>query len=392
MKKMYVLINLSNDSIEFYKNTISDFAYELKKLTIIDISKLTKKKSLHKYLDKESNLKVIQPKNFTEFREILKLKDIYFMYAINNGIENFYINYLLSKYDVKKFIISNIGYNPDNFNYFKKNIVQKSIIFLRLRLKYYLFRVLVLAKIFPKIDYFFEASDYIYKSITNGFSYKLQKKSPLLNISYYKKVLKINSRSYDNIYYSRYNVSEKYIVFIDGMLFDHQDRLLREGHLTVSLRKQYYESLYNVLKNYEKIFNKKIIVCLHPKNNISKVRGDFKDLKCIKFKTEKYISEAYLIFFHEGSSVIQAIVQNKRIINLYGKMLGDYVNKRCNIYANLLKLYRIDLNNINFEKKKNLLTILEKAKINYIPYISKNIINDRNKSGIIQVIDHFKLR
>ena len=139
-------------------------------------------------------------------------------------------------------------------------------------------------------------------------------------------------------------------------------------------------------------FNKKIIVCLHPKNNISKVRGDFKDLKCIKFKTEKYISEAYLIFFHEGSSVIQAIVQNKRIINLYGKMLGDYVNKRCNIYANLLKLYRIDLNNINFEKKKNLLTILEKAKINYIPYISKNIINDRNKSGIIQVIDHFKLR
>ena len=73
-------------------------------------------------------------------------------------------------------------------------------------------------------------------------------------------------------------------------------------------------------------------------------------------------------------------------------MLGDYLNKRCNIYANLLKLYRIDLNNINFEKKKNLLTILEKAKINYIPYISKNIINDRNKSGIIQVIDLFKLR
>ena len=31
MKKMYVLIDLSNESFEFYKNTIFDFAKELKK-------------------------------------------------------------------------------------------------------------------------------------------------------------------------------------------------------------------------------------------------------------------------------------------------------------------------------------------------------------------------
>ena len=32
MKKMYVLIDLSNKSFEFYKNTISDFTKELKKI------------------------------------------------------------------------------------------------------------------------------------------------------------------------------------------------------------------------------------------------------------------------------------------------------------------------------------------------------------------------
>ncbi len=309
---MYVLIDLSNNSFEFYKNTILDFANELKKITILDISKLFKKKVKNKYLNKRYSLNIIQPKNFTEFKEILKSKNIYFMYAINNGVENFYINYLLSKYNVKKFIISNIGYNPENYNYFKKNIIQKIIIFSRLRLKYYFFRILVLINIFPKIDYFFEASDFIYKSIINGLSYKLQKKIHFLNISYYKKVFKINSRSYDNIYYSRYNVSEKYIVFLDGMLFDHQDRILREGHTKKKFRKQYYDKLYDVLKKHEKIFNKKIIVCLHPKNDISKTRGDFKDLKCIKFQTEKYMSQAFLIFFHEGSSIIQGIVQKKK--------------------------------------------------------------------------------
>lgn len=389
---MYVLIDLSNNSFEFYKNTILDFANELKKITILDISKLFKKKVKNKYLNKRYSLNIIQPKNFTEFKEILKSKNIYFMYAINNGVENFYINYLLSKYNVKKFIISNIGYNPENYNYFKKNIIQKIIIFSRLRLKYYFFRILVLINIFPKIDYFFEASDFIYKSIINGLSYKLQKKIHFLNISYYKKVFKINSRSYDNIYYSRYNVSEKYIVFLDGMLFDHQDRILREGHTKKKFRKQYYDKLYDVLKKHEKIFNKKIIVCLHPKNDISKTRGDFKDLKCIKFQTEKYMSQAFLIFFHEGSSIIQGIVQKKKIINLHGKILGDYVDKRCEIYPKLLKLHRIDLNNIIFNSKTKLLTILKKTKKNYQSYIKKNIVNDPSKSSIVQIIDCLKLR
>ena len=391
MKKLYVLIDLSNNGFEFYKNTILDFAKELESIVIIDISKL-KKKTVNKYINKQYDLDIIQPKNFEEFIEILKHKNIYFMYAINNGFQNFYINYLLSKYNVKKFVISNIGYNPENYNYFKKNIIQKITIFSRLRLNYYLFRMLVLIKIFPKIDYFFEASDFIYKSILNGLSYKIQKRIPFLNISYYKKVLKINSRSYDNIYYSRYKASEKYIVFLDGMLFDHRDRILREGPIKKELRKKYYDRLYDVLKKHEKIFNKKIIICLHPKNNISETRGDFKDLKCIKFKTEKYISQAYLIFFHEGSSIIQGILQKKRIINLHGKILGNYLNKRCEIYPKLLKIHRIDLDNINYHNKKNLLMVLKKAKKNYLSYIKKNIVSDPNKSSINQVIDYLKLR
>ena len=45
MKKLYVLIDLSNNGFEFYKNTILDFAKELESIVIIDISKLKKKNS-----------------------------------------------------------------------------------------------------------------------------------------------------------------------------------------------------------------------------------------------------------------------------------------------------------------------------------------------------------
>lgn len=389
---MYVLIDLSNESFEFYKNTIFDFANELKRITILDISKLVKKKAKRKFLIKKYNLDIIQSKNFAEFIKILKSKETYFMYAINNGTKYFYINFLISKYNIKKFVVSNIGYNPENFNYYKKNIIQKIIIFNRLRLKYYIFRLFVLIKIFPKIDYFFEASDFIIKSIVNGLSFKLQNILPFLNISYYKNVIKINSRSYDNIYYSRYKVSKKYLIFLDGMLFDHKDRILRDGYANEKFRKEYYDKLYKILKKYEKIFHKKIIVCLHPKNNISKKRGDFKDLKCVKFQTEKYMSKAFIIFFHEGSSIIQGIIQKKKIINLHGTILGNYVNKRCDIYPNLLKLYRIDLNNIVFENKIKLLKKLNKITKNYNSYIKKNIVSDANKSSIIQIINYLNLK
>ena len=50
MKKVFVLIDLSNDSFEFYKNTIFDFLHELKNIVIIDISRLINKfKSNKKY-------------------------------------------------------------------------------------------------------------------------------------------------------------------------------------------------------------------------------------------------------------------------------------------------------------------------------------------------------
>tara|TARA_B100000902_G_scaffold335269_1_gene334886 strand:+ start:15866 stop:17047 length:1182 start_codon:yes stop_codon:yes gene_type:complete len=392
MKKLLIILDLSNKSLEFYKNIIIDFSKELGKIDLIDVSQILKKKSIYSDFINNNNFNLIQPKNYTELIKIFKTKDIVLMYTIQNGFSYFLINFYLSKYKVCKFFVSNLGYNPENFNYYNRNFFNKINIFLKLRLKYYFFRILILFGIFPKIDFFFESSNFIYKSIKNGFSYKLNKLIPFINISYYKKIIKINSRYFDSIFYSKHKISDEFIVFLDGMPFDHKDRILRDGVAAEDVRKKYYNDLYKILKDLEIKFNKKIIICLHPKNNISIVRKDFKDFMCVKFETEKYVSQGFIIIYHEGSSILQGFVQKKKIINIHGKILGNYINKRCDMYANPLKLFRIDLNNIKLENKEQLLIKMNEAINQYEIFNYENLINNSNKSGISEIIEYLNIK
>ena len=167
---------------------------------------------------------------------------------------------------------------------------------------------------------------------------------------------------------------------------------MREGKPDLNKRKKYYENLYKILKKLEVYYGKKIIVCLHPKNNTYKLNNDFKDLFCVMYQTEKYISEANIVVFHEGSSIIQAIVQKKKIINLNGSILGDYLQKRSDLYTKQLELHQIDIDNPIIESKDNLEIYMGDSIKNYEKYIKDNIINDPAKSGISQIIDYLNLK
>ena len=137
MKKLLIILDLSNKSFEFYKNTVLDFSNEIEKIDLLDISKILKKKSLFDNFIKNNKFNLIQPKNYSELKKIFKSKDIILMYAINNGFQYFFINFYLARYNVCKFVVSNLGYNPENFNYYKKNLFEKISIFFKIRLKYF---------------------------------------------------------------------------------------------------------------------------------------------------------------------------------------------------------------------------------------------------------------
>ena len=72
--------------------------------------------------------------------------------------------------------------------------------------------------------------------------------------------------------------------------------------------------------------------------------------------------------------------------------MGDYLKKRCELYTNLLNLHVINIDENKVDDKHGLKVKLDKSIKNYNEYIENNIINDPLKSGILQVIDHLKLR
>ena len=80
MYKLFIIIDLSdNQNIEYYKNTIDDFSKELNNINLVDVSYILNKKSNNIKITTKSDLKIIQPKNYKEFRQILKIQNRIYM-------------------------------------------------------------------------------------------------------------------------------------------------------------------------------------------------------------------------------------------------------------------------------------------------------------------------
>lgn len=146
---------------------------------------------------------------------------------------------------------------------------------------------------------------------------------------------------------------EKYIVFVDSCL-DHKDVVKYQGNLKEDKREKYYFLIKNILNAFKKFYKKKIIICLHPKTNEKVVKKYLKGFYITKFNTLFYITRAKIILFHESSSIINAIILKKKIINLYGFVMGAYYKIRNKIYPKLINIPRLNINDWKKIKKKQL--------------------------------------
>ena len=391
MKKIIILVDLYNqNTYEFEKKNIEFLSKYLENIIIINIGFIVKSNKVNYQNEFNSKFKIHSPKSILELKELFLINDYPVLKCFSNDIKFFKINFFLSKVKNKIFVISNLGYQPQNFNYINQKIKYNFKFFISQRLKYYFSRLLILINIYPKIDFFFESSEFIIEGIKKGFSEKLKKSIFGIDLSYYKKVIKINSRAWDNHFYQKFQKNEKYIVFIDGMIFDHPDRIMREGPVNLENRSIYYKQMNKLLSHLANKYNKEIIICLHPKNNESEFKKDFKEFKCVKYQTDKYINQSFLVLFHEGSSIIEAILLKKKIINIDGKSLGSYINNRASLYRKLLNLRKIDFDDYLNEIEKIDIKELDNNFTNYDEYIKKNIVFDKSVSGVYQVVDYLK--
>ena len=361
------------------------------KLYIINLNNLllfnqNKKKNRSSNLN--SDIKIFKPKNSLELVSFCKNKKLIAFNGLGKDINTFKIHYALSKVDMVQILLMNIGYlsneiiiNVNNINNFTSSLYFK----LNRKISRYLFRIATLLNIFPKIDYYFDSSYPIINNLNNSLIKKIERKFKFLKISYFKKAKLINSRSFDDLYNFSKNYN-KYLVFVDSF-FDHPDRVLREGNINKKVVIDYYNKLSFFLSKLSKLYKKKVVICIHPKNTNPLLKKHLSKFLIVKHRTSEMIKNSHIVIFHESSAALDAVLLKKNIINLQSKLLGNYLSKRSLMYSRELGVFTYNLDKDENLIKKYFDKNLKKSKKNYYKYINEYLNPDGKQPGFVKIMN-----
>ena len=118
MKKIFVLLDLFNqNSFEFEKKNLISLSKYLEEIIIINVGIIAKSKYFEYEKVLNRKFKILNPKDINELKKIFQSADYPILKCIGLNYKFFKVNFLLTKIKNKKFVISNLGYQPHNFNY-----------------------------------------------------------------------------------------------------------------------------------------------------------------------------------------------------------------------------------------------------------------------------------
>lgn len=335
------------------------------------------------------NFKIFTPKTKNDLYNFFSNKEMIAFNALGKNFEYFGILRLIKKLNINLILLQNLG-DIGNTKVIKNNNVRSFYFKFIYIVNYLIFRLFVFVNLFPTIKIYFECKKDIVKKCNNN---KLKKKFesifPFFKFYYFRKTILINSRSYDELINNKNKITEENIVFLDSGFF-HKDRIIREGNIPNNISENYFFSLRKFLKNLSELYKKKIIICLHPSSNTKIYKKNLQNFKITKYTTREYVRKAFIVIFHESSSVVDAIFFQKKIIILKSKAMGSYLNEKINAYQKKGKFYSYDLNKLRPIIKEKLLANLNKKK--YSKFIKENINANGatlGKETIIKEIENF---
>ena len=380
--------------LNIYKYYISETINKYGNFTVINFCKIDNKKILkNSKIFKNSEKKkinIFQPRNKNEFLEFVKNKKIIALDCLGKKFENFKLRFLIKKPNIHLILLLDSGNISNEDNIDGWNTEYKKFILLK-KINKIIYRLFILLNLFPKTQLYFESRKKISENYINSKIRKFIKKFPFLKfLINFKKVYKINSGAYeDYIKFTKQDkVDSKKIIFIDGN-YNHPDIVAREG---INIKQKYFKHLETKFFLIEKIFKKKIEICLHPSSNKREYQKFFKRFKIYKGKTREKIIKSDMVLFHESSSIMSALMSKKKIIILETDLLGKYLSKRISSYKKILGLPSIKLeDNIDF-KKSDIVKKIELSKRNINMFVKKNLQSDNNNlpsKKFIKIIDQF---
>lgn len=376
-----------NSIINVNFDLIIDLSKKFEKIYILNLFNLklfNKKLKINKKINYKlpKNIKIIFFKNNENFINFCGSKKLICFQNLGKSFEYFSIFRLLKRVDSINIIILNLGnFGNKTFIDFNIKFFFKSFYHYYDRCLYYLFRFLTIFGYFPRIDILFHSDKEIINNLKNGISDKIDKFFGIKKVSYFRKIIKINSKSFDFVSQNKIkNNSRKFIAYIDTPL-DHLDRTIREGKVSNNEKKKFYGNLKNFLSTLSKQTKKEILICPHPK--MKSPEKIFSNFKISKKRTIEIIPKASLIIFSLSSAMTTAVLLRKKILCIQSNLMGDYLLRLSNKYINDLDLKKVNIDNFNSENKNK--TYLKNL---YNPTLYDRFIKNRlNCDGKIKSSD-----
>lgn len=340
-----------------------------------------------KEIEKSSDYTCINPKKFSELNDLIKDKKVFVVSNFGRYLDAIKINFFLKRKKIKIYQISNLGfYNVATKYDFKKNLIPIIKDFLSKKLFKRISVILAIIGIFPKNEVRFISDKYIYNEI---FKNPIKKKLYESKLFFSKKIILVNSKSYDLFQKNLYNISEEYIVHLDKE-FDWPELVAFRGKYDTQKLKQHYFYLNKFLSKLSKDFNKTVVVCIHPGYDLKKFQSYFPNFNVIKFKTREYIYKSFLVTMIDSSAIVDAILLKKRALGL----TSDYMEPN-EINYSLGNIKRYGLTHYNLEKdcsksKDIILNEVENKIDNYDKYISNYHCFDKEVVGFEKIITTLK--
>jgi hypothetical protein len=369
---------------------------------IVDVNNLTilkKKNNLDVKILKDffpnSNIKFLSSNNFIQFHRFLRNKKIVGIKSFGTSYGELIINIFLKFYDVKLLEINNIGNENSAYSLSQHKIkVLKNFLVKKLSHKLTVF--LSMIGLVRKIDIrFISNSRYLKYNKINT----VNKVANLFNLPYVKKLIPINSRAYDIFLNEKHEIKNDYITVMDEQLNEPQwakwRNLIEKKDITL-----HYKKFNSYLKKLSIALNKKVIICIHPNDNLNEKKKLFKNFKVLKYKTREYIYKSYLVVFFESSAIIDAVLLNKNITTIHSKIMDENQIASGLHYVRELKVSISNIDNIKnlnltkkFLVKNKIIKNSIQIKKDYKNYIKKYISTDvKNVLGVEKIKKIIKQR
>ena len=354
-----------------------------KKFYFINIYNIINKKKLninHSFYTKK-NIVFFNPKTISELNQFLNKNNIFLINNLSFQFKHTFFHYLVSKDNIYQISFSNAfqfsNYYVENWIYV--NFVRKIKFLFTKKFSLLIHRMLIILRIIHPINTLYVSQKDVFKKYSSNHN------GEKILIKKYKHVKKTSVKL--PFVQNTKKISEKYITFVDSNIL-HNDISKRGYLINNTMAKKYILFLKTYLENLNKIFNKEIIICLHPSSNYNLYKKKLGKFKMYKYKTEKYILNSYLVLFHDSTSIFNAIISKKKIISLKSNIFGPYLDARRFFYVKKFNFIEHNIEKKFKIEKKILIKKLNQKILNYEKIITKLHYTNKDSLPIEKIIDN----